>query len=134
MNPKSFPNTRGTLSEDEPEAVDMSIDSPDSPEKARANARSPSPDLDYEPEEEADMLLDQAEAIEVKMDSPEYIAPGSRSPSIGRTPSPIATLFHQVHGAGTDSHTTPGNQEESRKRREEEGRRRSRARLLLDQV
>ena len=49
MNPKSFPNTRGTLSEDEPEAVDMSIDSPDSPEEAGANARSLSPDLDYEP-------------------------------------------------------------------------------------
>ena len=133
MNPKSFSITRGALSEEEPEAVDMSLDSPDSPEEAGANARSPSPDPDYEPEEEADMLLDQA-AIEVKMDSPEYIAPGSRSPSIGRTPSPIAALFHQVHGAGTDSHTTPGNQEESRKRREEEGRRRSRARLLLDQV
>ena len=69
MNPKSFPNTRGTLSEDEPEAVDMSIDSPDSPEEAGANARSPSPEPDYEPEEQADMLLDQA-AIEVKMDSP----------------------------------------------------------------
>ena len=134
MNPKSFPNTRGALSEDEPEAVDMSIDSPDSPEEAGANARSLSPDPDYEPEEEADMLLDQAEAIEVKMDSPEYIAPGSRSPSIGRTPSPISALFHQVHKAGTNSHTTPGNLEESRKRREEGGRRRSRARLLLDQV
>ena len=134
MNPKSFPNTRGALSEDEPEAVYMSIDSPDSPEEAGANARSLSPDPDYEPEEEADMLLDQAEAIEVKMDSPEYIAPGSRSPSIGRTPSPISALFHQVHEAGTNSHTTPGNLEESRKRREEEGRRRSRARLFLDQV
>ena len=97
----------------------MSIDSPDSPEEAGANARSPSPDPDYEPEEEADMLLDQAKAIEVKMDSHEYIAPGSSSPSIGRTPIPISALFHQVHGARTDSHTAPGNLEESRKRREE---------------
>ena len=134
MNPKSFPNTRGALSEDELEAMDMIIDSPDLPEEAGANAWSPLSDQSYEPEEEEDMLLDQAEAIEVKMDSPEYIAPGSRSPSIGRTPSPISALFHQVHEAGTNSHTTPGNLEESRKRREEGGRRRSRARLLLDQV
>ena len=46
MNPKSFPNTRGALSEDEPEAVDMSIDSPDSPEEVGANVRSLSPDPD----------------------------------------------------------------------------------------
>ena len=111
----------------------MSLDSPDSPEEAGANARSPSPTPDYNPEEEADMLLDQAEAIEVKGNSPEYSAPGSRSPSIGRTPSPISALFNQVRGAGTDPHSTPKNLKRSRKSREEEGRRRSRVRLLLDQ-
>ena len=26
MNPRSFPNTRGALSEEEPEVVDMSLD------------------------------------------------------------------------------------------------------------
>ena len=54
---------------------------------------SPSPNPDYEPEEEADMLLDQAEAIEAKVDSPEYIAPDSRSPPRGRSLSPILALF-----------------------------------------
>ena len=58
------------------------------------------------------MLLDQAEAIEVRAESPEYVAPNSRSPST----SPISALFQQVRGAGP-----------------EEGRRPSRARLLLDQ-
>ena len=121
MNPKSFPNTRGALSAEEPKAVNMSLDSPDSPEEAGANTRSPSPTADYNPEEEADMLLDQAEAIEAKVDSPEFIAPGSRSPSIGRTPSPISALFHQVCRAGADPHTMADNLERSRKSREEEG-------------
>ena len=121
-DPKSFPNTRGALSAEEPKAVNMSLDSPDSPEEAGANTRSPSPTPNYNPEEEADMLLDQAEAIEAKVDSPEYIAPGSRSPSIGRTPSPISALFHQVCRAGADPETTADNLERSRKSREEEGR------------
>ena len=69
------------------------------------------------------MLLDQAEAIEAKVDIPEYIAPGSRSPSIGQTPSPISALFHQVRREGADPHTTADNLERSRKSREEEGRR-----------
>ena len=134
MNPNSFPNTRGALSEDEPEAVYMSIDSPDSPEEAGANARSLSPDPNYEPEEEANMLLDQAEAIEVKMDSPEYIAPDSRSPSRGRSPCPISALFKQVRAAGSDTQTTPANLEESRKRREGEVRRARARGRILDQV
>ena len=113
MNPKSFPNTRGALSEDEPEAVYMSIDSPDSPEEAGANARSPSLDPDYEPEEEADMLLDQA-AIEVKMDSQEYIAPGSRSPSLLRH---FSTRY-------TGQGRTPTPRRATRRRAEREGRRR----------
>ena len=68
------------------------------------------------------MLLDQAEAIEAKVDSPEYIAPGSRSPSIEWTPSPISALFHQVRIAGADPHTTADNLERRRKSRDEEGR------------
>ena len=83
MNPRSFPNTRGALSKEEPEAINMSLDSPDSPEEAGANARSPSLDPDYELGEEAEMLLDQAEAVEVQVDSPDYVAPDSRSPSKG---------------------------------------------------
>ena len=112
MNPRSFPNTRGVLSEDEtPEAINMSLDSPESPEEAGAAARSPSPGPNYEPEGEADMLLDQAEAgaeempVEVKAESPvyvapgsspDYVAPGSRSPSEGRSPSPLSVLYNQV--------------------------------------
>ena len=133
MNPKSFPNTRGALSEEEPEAMDKTLGTPDSPEEAGENARSPSPTPDYDPEEEGNILLEQAEAIELKVDSPECIAPGSRSPSIKRTPSPISALFHQVLGAGADPHTTPDNVKRSRKNREKEGQRRSRAMLLLNQ-
>ena len=80
-NPRSFLNTRGVLSEDEtPEAINMSLDSPESPEEAGAAAMSPSPDTTYEAEEEADMLLNQAETgaveepVEVKAESPVYVA------------------------------------------------------------
>ena len=83
MNPRSFLNTRGVLSEDEtPEAINMSLDSPESPEEAGAAARSPSPDTIYEPEEEGDMLLNQAETgsveepVEVKAEIPVYVAQG----------------------------------------------------------
>jgi len=83
MNPRSFPNTRGVLSEDEtPEAINLSLESPESPEEAGAVGRSPSPDPTYEPEEEANMLLNQAETgakeepVEVKEESPVYVAPG----------------------------------------------------------
>ena len=54
MYPRSFLNTRGVLIEDEtPEAINMSSDSPESPEEAGAAAISPSPDTTYEAEEEA---------------------------------------------------------------------------------
>ena len=129
MNPRSFPNTRGALSEEEPEIVDMSLDSPASPEEAGANARSPSPTPDYDPGEEADMLLDQAEAEEVRDESPDYVAPDSRSPS----PLALSALLHQVRGAGPSTPHMPDNLERGRRSREEEGRRRARARLLLDQ-
>ena len=129
MNPRSFPNTRSALSDEEPEIVDMSLDSPASPEEAGANGRSPSPTPDYDPGEEADILLDQAEAVEVRTESPDYVAPGLRSPS----PSALSTLFHQVRGAGPSNPATPDNLERGMRSREEEGRRRARARLLLDQ-
>ena len=81
MYPRSFLNTRGVLSECEtPEAINMSLDSPESPEEAGAAAMSPSPDTTYEAEEEADMLLNQAETgaveepVEVKAESPVYVA------------------------------------------------------------
>ena len=60
----------------------MSLDSPESPEEAGAAARSPSPDTTYKAEEEADMLLNQAETgaveepVEVKAESPVYVAQG----------------------------------------------------------
>ena len=80
------------------------------------------------------MLLDQAESIQVKVDSPEYIAPDSRIPLKGRSPSSISTLFQQVRAAGTDTQVTPANLEESRKRREEEVRRARARSRILDQV
>ena len=64
MNPRSFPNGRTAYGEEEREAINMSLDSPDSPEEAEANARSPSLDPDYEPNDEAEMILDKAEAEE----------------------------------------------------------------------
>ena len=79
------------------------------------------------------MLLDQAEAVQINVDSPDYVAPGSRSPSKGRSPrSPALTaLFSQVCAAGTDPQVTPASPKESRKRREEEVRRAiARSRIL----
>ena len=76
------------------------------------------------------MLLDKAEAIKVKVDSPEYIAPDSK----GWSPSPISALFRQVRAAVTDPQNTPADLEESRKRREEEVRRARARRRILDQV
>ena len=113
--PKGIPKHKGVLSGDEnPEAVNMSLDSPESQEEAGATARSPLPDPTYDPEEEARMLLDQAktepqeEPTEVKAESPVYVAPGSSpeyvapgsSPgsSKGRSPSPLSTLYSQVRG------------------------------------
>ena len=55
----------------------------ESPKEAGAAARSPSPNPTYDHEEEASMLLDQAETgtldepVEVKAESPIYVAPGS---------------------------------------------------------
>ena len=78
-------------------------------------------------------MLDQAEADQIKVDSPDYVPPGLRSPSKGRSPSPpaLTALFSQVRTARTDPKVTPASLEESRKRREEEVRRaRARSRLL----
>ena len=118
MNPRSFPNTRGVLSDEEPEIVDMSLeDSPASPEEAGANARSPSPTPnlpDYKPGKEMDMLLDAAKADETKEGSPPYVAPGSRSPS----PSALSALYHQVREAGPMTPELPDNLERGRRSRE----------------
>ena len=150
MNMKSFPNTQGAMIDDEPEVevvdaepevevVDMSLeDSPASPEEAGANARSPSPTPDspgfcrdelYKPGEEADMLLDEAEAAEAGEESPPYVAPGSRTPS----PSALAALYTQVRGASPRTPDMLESLERGRRSREEETRRATRARLLLDQ-
>ena len=155
---KSFPNTQGAMSDnelevevvdDEPEVevVDMSLeDSPESPEEAQANARSPSPMPDspdfcrdelkhkkkdfcrdelYETGEEAEMLLDAAEAGE---ESPPYVAPGSRTPF----PWALVALYTQVRGAGPRTPDTLESLERGRRGREEETRRAARARLLQD--
>ena len=134
---KSFPNTQGAMSDNEPEVevVDMSLeDSPESPEEAQTNARSPSPTPDspdfcrdelYETGEEAEMLLDAAEAGK---ESPPYVAPGSRTPF----PWALAALYTQVRGAGQRTPDTLESLERGRRGREEETRRAARARLLQD--
>ena len=118
---KSFPNTQGAMSDEEPEVevveddqevqvVDMSLeDPPASPKESGANARSPSPtpesptpdstgfcrDELYETSKEAEILLDDAEEGEEGQRSPPYVAPGPRSPS----PSALGVLYTQVWGA-----------------------------------
>ena len=64
------------------------------------------------------MLLDQAEAEEVRAESPDYVAPDSRSPS----PLALSALLHQVRGAGPSTPHMPDNLERGRRSREEEGR------------
>ena len=117
---KSFPNTQGAMSDNKPEVeddepevevVDMSLeDSLVSPEKAGANARSPShtpdsPTLDlpalicryelYETRQEAALLLDAAEEEEgAARILPRYAALGSRSPSLAA----LASSYTQVRG------------------------------------
>ena len=60
------------------------------------------------------------------------MAPGSRSPSKGRSPSPLSVLYNQV--CGSDPPVTQASLEDGRKWREEESwRARARTRIL-DQV
>ena len=96
---RSFPNTQGAMSDGEPEVevvddepevevVDMSLeDSPASPEEVSPTPDSPTPDSPgfcrdelYETNEEAEMMLDEAEDGEEGQRSPPYVAPGARSP------------------------------------------------------
>ena len=120
---KSFPNTQGAMSDEEPEVevveddqevqvVDMSLeDPPASPKESGANARSPSPtpesptpdstgfcrDELYETSKEAEILLDDAEEGEEGQRSPPYMAPGSWSPS----PLALAALYTEVREPAT---------------------------------
>ena len=76
---------------DKPVVINLSLDGP---EEAGANARSPSPTPNYEHEEEAQIMMDEADAEKVKIDSPEYVAPGSWSPSRERSPiRPILNAY-----------------------------------------
>ena len=136
MNPRSFPNGRTAYGEEEREAINMSLDSPDSPEEAEANAKSPSLDPDYEPNGEAEMILDKAEADQINIDSSEYVTPRSISPSRGQSPSPpaLTAFFSQVRAPGTNPQFTPASLAESKKRREEEVRRARARRRHLGQA
>ena len=49
MNPMAYPTGRASQGAEEPEVIDMSLDGPDPPKEAGANARSPSPNPDYKP-------------------------------------------------------------------------------------
>ena len=79
--------------------------------------------------------------MEVKAESPIYVAPGlspnyvaqgSKSPSKGRSPSPLSALYNQVRGL--DPLLTQASLEDGRKRREEESRRARARKKILDQV
>ena len=79
--------------------------------------------------------------MEVKAESPIYVAPGlspnyvaqgSKSPSRGRSPSPLSALYNQVRGL--DPLLTQASLEDGRKRREEESRRARARTKILDQV
>ena len=52
--------------------------------------------------------------------SPNYVAQDSKSPSKGRSPSPLSALYNQVRGM--DPLLTEASLEDGRKRREEESR------------
>ena len=64
--------------------------------------------------------------------SPNYVAQGSKSPSRGRSPSPLSALYNQVRGL--DPLLTQASLEDGRKRREEESRRARARTKILDQV
>ena len=85
MKPRDFPTGRAAKGGDKPVAIDMSLDEP---EEAGAIACSPSQTTNYEPEEEAQMMMAEAKADKVEAGSPEYKAPGSLSPSREQSPIP----------------------------------------------
>ena len=123
MKPRDFPTGRAVHGGDEPVIIDMILNGP---EEAGANARSPSPTPNYEHEEEAQVMMDEAEANKVKIDSPEYVAPGSRSPSRERSPiRPVMNAYFtqnfrpkQVYGQRPVPQVTPSTTAERRKKKE----------------
>ena len=125
MKPRDFPTGSAVHGGDEPVVIDMSLDGP---EEAGANARSPSPTPNYEHEEEAQMMMAEAEADKVKIDSPQYVAPWSRSLSRERSPSrPVLNAYftqnirpRQVYGQRPVPRVTPSTTAERRKRKEVE--------------
>ena len=145
-----FPNTQRAVSdddqevevvEDDPEVqvVDMSMEEqPHSLEEAGANARSPSPSPEsptpgplgfcrdelYETNEEAEIMLDEAEDGEEGQRSPPYVAPRAQSPS----PRALAAEYTQVPGASDPYPATLESLERGRK----EGRMAARTRMILD--
>ena len=125
MKPRDFPTGRAVHGGDEPVIIDKSLDGP---EEAGANARSPSPTPNYEHCEEAEMMMDEAEANKVKINSPECVAPGSRSPSRERSPiRPVLNAYFtqnfrpkQVYGQRPVPQVTPSTLAKRRKRKEDE--------------
>ena len=118
MKPRDYPRGRTGPTEEEPFVIEMSVAGP---EEAGANARSPSPE--YETVEVAEVLMAEVEAKRDKVRSPEYEAPGSRSPS--KDPgekSPVLNAYYtqnfrprQVYGPRTVPQVV-----ETRKRSKEE--------------
>ena len=121
MKPSDFPTGRTIPGEDNQVIIDMSMDEP---EEAGANARSPSPTPDYENVEEAEVLMEEAEAEKNEARSPIYKAPGSRSPSRERSPvRPVLKAYYtqnfrpkQVFGPRPVLQVTQATLQERRKR------------------
>ena len=125
MKPRDFPTGRAAKGGDKPVVIDMSLDEP---EEAGAIARSRSQTTNYEPEEEAQMMMAEAKADKVEAGSPEYKAPGSLSPSREQSPiRPVLNAYYtqnfrpkQVYGPRPVPKVTPSTLAERRKRKEDE--------------
>ena len=79
------------------------------------------------------MMLDEAKADQITVNSPVYIAPGSRSQSRERSPNrpALTAYYNQVRAPGTIPQVNPASLAESKKVREDEvGRARARSRQL----
>ena len=124
MKPRDFPTGRAVYGGDEPAVIDMSLDGP---KEAGANTRSPSLTPNYEREEEAEMMMAEAEADKVEVDSPKYVALVSQSPSWERSPvRPVLNAYFtqnfrpkRVYGPRPSPQVTPSTLAERKKRKQD---------------
>jgi hypothetical protein len=125
--------------------MDMSMEEqPESPEVAGANAKSPSTSPEptrtgpvgycrdelYETHDEAELMMDEAQAEEEGGESPPYVAPSARSPS----PLNLAAEYKNGHGASSLSQALLESLERQRQSMAEVGGQANRARLARETV